>query len=179
MLRILALVAVLCAALGLAGTMPAQAETPGVYEFRSITLYLPQGVIAERLPETRVLADYILALSAKADATFVATERKHGVSGALVVVVKPGKRSRAWVVTGRPALPAAFVTALEEALGEVAAPETSGIVAFGLIFDGWGGGAPPTTGRGLEMPLPDSWVEALGPDGAFLDDKLILKVWPD
>ncbi|MEQ1820576.1 MAG: hypothetical protein ABL871_18390 [Terricaulis sp.] len=142
----------------------------------SLTLYLPPEITEARLPDPQVLATYTQALTDAANETLAARPPHIGTSGTLIVVVKPGSRSRAWVVTGGEGLPHEMVSAAESALQAVPAPSVSGPIMLGIMFDAWGGGTPPAN---MPYPLPQEWIEALPPEGGQIDDALIMRVWPD
>lgn len=140
----------------------------------STTLYLPAPTIEQRVPAT-ILGGYINDMRTRASAEFTELPAQEGVSGAVVVMVKPGRQSRVWLATGAPMEPETQA-AIERALAEIAPPEVAdGPVVFGLLFSAWGGGAPPD---GLPMPIPEAWRVVSGHEGGrVMDDSYYEDVW--
>jgi hypothetical protein len=139
----------------------------------SVTLYLPDTVIEDRI-SAQALGAYIRELQAAALEVFTTSPAPSGKSGALVVMVKPGRVARSWIVTGD-AIEPAFRTKIDTAMAAVIPPEVvGGPVVFGLLFSAWGGGMPP---NGMPMPIPESWdgLSALGP--RVMDDRFYEDVW--
>ncbi|WP_436355962.1 hypothetical protein [Brevundimonas sp. CEF1] len=149
------------------------APTPA-WTMHSITLYLPTPVIEQRVP-TAVLGDYIKDLRARASNAFMELPAQEGVSGAVVVMVKPGRQARVWLATGAPMEPE-MQAAIEKALAEAPPPEVvGGPVVFGLLFSAWGGGTPPA---GLPMPTPEAWNALSGDAGDWvMDDRFYEEAW--
>ncbi|MBB5661068.1 hypothetical protein [Brevundimonas halotolerans] len=137
----------------------------------SITLYLPGEVIEPRVP-AGILATYVGALKERATIEFSAHSHA-GVSGVIVVMIKPGQESRSWLVTGTP-VQTEIRDSIEQAFEAVVAPNVSGgPVVFGLVFSAWGGGEPPP---GMPMPIPESWNVLSGPEGRLMDDAFFNEV---
>ncbi|MNT12728.1 hypothetical protein D3C72_1476680 [compost metagenome] len=172
--------ALLTAACGQSTPAPQEAElrqTPApdpAWTMHSITLYLPAPIIEQRA-SAQVLGDYIWDLRARALSEFSKPSAQEGVSGAVVVMVKPGRQARVWLATGAPMEPE-IQAAIERALAEIAPPEVAdGPVVFGLLFSAWGGGAPPD---GLPMPIPEAWRVVSGHEGGrVMDDGYYEEVW--
>jgi len=137
----------------------------------SITLYLPGEVIEPRVP-AGILATYVGALKERATIEFSAHSHA-GVSGVIVVMIKPGQESRSWLVTGTP-VQTEIRDSIEQAFEAVVAPNVSGgPVVFGLVFSAWGGGESPP---GMPMPIPESWNVLSGPEGRLMDDAFFNEV---
>ncbi|HAJ04384.1 MULTISPECIES: hypothetical protein [unclassified Brevundimonas] len=138
----------------------------------SVTLYLPGEVIEPRVP-AGILATYVEALKESASTEFSAQSHA-GVSGVIIVMIKPGQGARSWIVTGTP-IQAEVLAPIEEGLEAVVPPDVSGgPVVFGLVFSAWGGGEPPP---GMPMPIPENWDVLSGPEGRLMDDAFFNEVW--
>jgi len=144
------------------------------WTMHSTTLYLPAPIIEQRVPAT-VLGGYIQDMRTRASVEFSGLPAQRGVSGAVVVMVQPGRQARVWLATGAP-MPTETRSAIEKALAEVAPPEVvGGPVVFGLLFSAWGGGAPP---EGMPMPIPATWRAVSGhAEGRVMDDDYYAEVW--
>ena len=172
--------ALLVTACGQSTPRPQEAElrqTPApapVWVMHSTTLYLPASIIEQRV-SAPVAGEYIKDLDARALSEFSEQPEQNGVSGAVVVMVKPGGQARVWLATGGPMEPAAQ-TAIEKALAEVPPPKVvGGPVVFGLLFSAWGGGTPPV---GLPMPTPAAWHILSGDAGGrVMDDRYYEEAW--
>lgn len=170
----------LTAACGPSNPAPQESElrqTPApapAWTMHNTTLYLPAPIIEQRVPAT-VLGGYIKEIGTRASAEFTELSVQGGVSGAIVVMVKPGRLARVWLATGTPMEPQTQA-AIEKALAEVGPPEVvGGPVVFGLMFSAWGGGAPPA---GLPMPTPEAWHVVSGHEGGrVMDDGYYEDVW--
>jgi hypothetical protein len=157
---------------------PALAQTPAPAGWRmsSVTLYLPDSVFEERISSAD-LADYIKRLRAEAAAAFASRSIGPGASGAVVFIIQPDGQSRLWLVSGEPAVDAAISEVVIRRLETVPAPRPKGgPVAAALIFDLWGGGAPPP---GMPMPLPESWRRLIPEGGMRMDDDFLDKAWKE
>lgn len=146
---------------------------PGpAWTMHSIALYLPGEAIEPRVP-AGVLAGYVEALKERATIEFSAHSHA-GVSGVIVVMIKPGQEARSWIVTGTP-IATEILAPIEQGLEAVVPPDVSGgPVVFGLVFSAWGGGELPP---GMPMPIPESWNVLSGPEGRLMDDAFFNEVW--
>lgn len=165
-----------CADRAASSTEDIRPVSENVLVLTSLTLYLPPEITEARLPDPQVLATYTRALTDAANETLASRPPHVGTSGTLIVVVKPGNRSRAWVVTGDESLHPGMASAVEAALETQPAPTVTGPIMLGIMFDAWGGGPPPAN---MPYPLPQQWIDALPPEGGQIDDALIARVWPD
>ena len=150
-----------------------KSPVPGpAWAMHSITLYLPGEVIEPRVP-ANTLAGYIEALKGRA-ATGFSAHSHAGVSGVIIVMIKPGQEARSWIVTGTP-IQTEIRESLEQSLEAVKAPDVpGGPVVFGLVFSAWGGGTLPP---GMPMPVPESWQVLSGPEGGLMDDAFFNEAW--
>ncbi len=150
------------------------AEARADWTMTSITLYLPDFIVGERVP-VRDLAAYIERLKVEAADAFAGQTATTGMTGTIIFIVQPDGRSRVWIVSGEPGLDAAVSNAIAARLANVPTPRVSvGPVAAGLNFDAWGGGAPPS---GMPMPIPESWRRLIPEGGVRMDDEFLAKVW--
>lgn len=156
---------------------PAPAEAPAeAWRGKNVVLYLPDTVMKARV-EVSALTPYVNAATTAAEGAFRAAPVQPGASGMLLLMVKPGGRAKAWVVTGEPAPSAETVAAVVRAVEAVPAPAVrEGPILVGVGFEAWGGGAPPV---GASPPIPRDWYSYFPKDGGRLDDAFMARVWPD
>lgn len=129
------------------------------------------------VPEPKVLADYLLRLTAAAEHAIAAAPEQPGVAGAFVVAIKPPARSKIWVVLGDAKREPALTALLKEPLEAIPAFPVLGLLAFWRDFEAWGGG-PTYDKLHIWTPIPAAWKAELKegdvvPDGAFPG------AWPD
>ena len=159
----------------------AEAPPPGeavadVWVRKDVVLYLPDRVMKERV-EIADLSPYLTAVDEAAAAAAAAQPTQAGASGMMLLMVKPGARSKAWIVTGEPPMKPEIVAALTGAADAVPAPSVRrGAILVGVQFDAWGGGAQP---EGAVAPIPRDWYAHFSEDGGVLDDDFMARVWPD
>ncbi|MGO4409833.1 MULTISPECIES: hypothetical protein [unclassified Brevundimonas] len=156
---------------------PARVEVPAEpWVQKEVVLYLPDRILKQRT-EVSDLAPYLRGAGAAAAAAAKTQPMQPGASGMLLLMVKPGGRSKAWIVTGEPALKPEVADAAIRRVEAVPAPTVrEGPILIGLEFDAWGGGAAPASGW---PPIPRDWYAHFPKDGGALDDALLAKVWPE
>ncbi|WP_392354356.1 hypothetical protein V8F63_02030 [Brevundimonas sp. LF-1] len=121
---------------------PAEASAPA-WVRKQVVLYLPDRLMKARI-EISDLSPYLLRVEEAVSAAATAQPTQAGASGMMLLMVKPGERSRAWIVTGEPPMQPEVVAALTAAAEAVPAPKVrQGPILVGLQFDAWGGGARP------------------------------------
>ena len=163
-------------AAGCSEPAPEPVEVQANWTMTSITLYLPDFVISERV-SAEALGRYINQLKVEAAKAFADQPTQAGVTGTIIFIVQPDGRSRVWIVSGEPALDATVSDAVTAQLAKTPTPRVSGgPVAVGVNFNAWGGGAPPP---GMPMPIPDSWRRLIPEAGVRMDDDFLAKVWQD
>jgi hypothetical protein len=169
--------------LSLAATLSTPAmgtSTRGGFMLTSVALYQPDPVLRERMgADATPLSNYIKALQAEASAIFSNAERGDGLSGSIVVAVKPGGQSRVWLVLGQnkldPALREALIARLQRVQPVVA---VSGPIAFALNFNAWGAGTPILQ-PAEHIPIPEEWKAAMkGQPAGVMPDAPLEVLWP-
>jgi hypothetical protein len=165
------------AGLAAAHAWPAMAETRA-FQIASLVLYLPNQAMVERGPPAQALIAYIDALKDKANTILSQTPNQAGASGSLVVGLKPPAQSRVWVVMADKSRKAEFVSLLKAPLEQVQAPQLTGLNAFAINFNAWGGAQPPVPPG---YPIPDEWIEAMKRigGGGIMPDAPMKAAWPD
>lgn len=153
------------------------AEAPAeAWVGKDVVLYLPDPVMKARV-EVSALSPYVNAATLAAEGAVRAAPVQPGASGMVLLMVKPGGRAKAWVVTGDPAPSAETLAAVIRAVEAVPAPAVrEGPILVGVGFEAWGGGAPPA---GASPPIPREWYAHFSKDGGRLDDAFMARVWPD
>lgn len=167
----------------LAACKPGGADAPppakaaaDVWVRKDIVLYLPSRIMEQRI-EVADLSAYLKAVDEAVITAAKAQPTQAGASGMLLLMVKPGARSKAWIVTGEPPMKQEVVAALTGAADAVPAPSVrQGSILVGVQFDAWGGGAPP---EGAVAPIPRDWYAHFSEGGGVLDDAFMATVWPD
>ncbi len=148
----------------------AAAQNP--YEMKGIVLLQPEFVVQERISAS-ALAPYIRLLNAAATDVF-AGQKYQPAGGFLVLAVKPGNESAAWVDI-RPELPPDLAKVLIARLRGVTPPRVqAGPVVFAIRVS-LSGGTPPDT----NMPTPSEWGKAVQKAGKPLETgELVERIWP-
>jgi len=159
--------------------MTQQARPSQGFVMTSVALYQPDAVLKERLGDVAPLSSYLRELQSEAARVFVSVPKSSGVTGSIVVAVKPGGLSRFWLVLGSSRLPPGFEAALVARLAAVKSMSVKGgPVAVALNFDAWGGGQPILTG-GEHVPIPNEWRTAMkGKPAGVLPDAPLQVLWP-
>lgn len=148
------------------------ASAQSAYEMKGIVLLQPDSVIRERISASAV-APYVRAVNAAAADVFGA-QKLRPAGGFLVLAVRPGKQSAAWLDI-RPALSPTLTRELVARLRAVAAPDVAnGPVVLAIKVSLWGGTAPEH-----QMPAPSEWTAATQKVGTPLEvGQLVEGIWP-
>lgn len=160
-------------ALALLSAIPALALAAEPFESKSIMLLQPDFILEERVPSIEALAAYLKAVQDTA-AHVLADEAPIPTGGFLVLAVRPGGRSMAWLDLV-PALPDAVDSKLRAAILRVPPFEArAGVVVVALKASLWGG----TPSR--EFPHPAEWSRAMegGSEAVEVGD-LVNQIWPE
>ena len=147
--------------------LPATAAEP-VFERTSYSLYLPNEALVARGPAVETLVEYLKAIEEKTAEILARQGERNGVSLSLVVGIKPGSKSKLWVVAADSAAAAKYRTLLAPEIEAIPVPEVRGYNAFAINADFWGGDG--WTGA-LPLPFPDEWI-ATAPGGLVPDAAL-------
>lgn len=165
---------------GLSGLAPGGLEAQALPPFKmtSVALYQPEEMIPVRFGgEVQPLADYIKSLRATAEATFSVAKRGPGATGAIVVALRPGPRSKVWLALGDNLLDDTLRQTLIRNLEAIPPVEVhGGPFAFNLNFEAWGGGKPVTTSDD-PLAIAPEWREAKV-SGGELPDAVLDVIWP-
>lgn len=140
-----------------------------------VVLYMPDPVMKARIAVSD-LSPYMQAVDAAAVAVVEAQQGQAGTSGMLLVAMRPGGQSKAWVVTGQPPMSDTVSAALVAAAEAVPVPKVNEeTVLVGIKFHAFGGGTEPVSAG---PPIPRDWYSHFSKHGGLLDDELMSKVWP-
>ena len=154
------------------------AENGRGFKTASVALYQPDEQLRERVPNVKGLADYVKALQEVCSAHFAFVSTPGSLD--IVVVVKPGNRSRIWFANSQPAMSSADIKLLTGKLSIVQPPSfRRGPVAF-AIRGSIAGGTPVELG-GMPLPIPTEWKEsfAKNPQMMPIPDSPMDVLWPD
>lgn len=163
----------LAAALWTAGaTARAQTTEPAALTRLDLLLLQPSAVMEARVPDLDAMAAYIRAVEAAAREGAQASALHQATGGFLVLAVRPGRASRAWLDMDT-LLDAGLRQQLLGRVQAVPAFEVrEGPVVFALKFTTWGGRPP----RRL-VPSPPEWRAARGDGPAPEVSELALRAW--
>lgn len=149
------------------------------FEMYGMVLYQPESILMDRLRhDLNPLADYAFKIEEEAKKVFAEGEKlQEGWSGALVIAIKPEKKSCFWMVSNNKLLPADFRKSLLSELSKLDVFEVQkGPVAFAIKFNAWGGGEKPKD----KFPIPEVWLKAIeGREDVILPDTPLSTIWPN
>lgn len=148
---------------------------PAVLAHTDLVLLQPEALLRERTGSTEALARYVQALQQAAVRALEAQFGRRPTGAFLVLAVKPGRRSRAWLDLDSP-WPEPLQQTLRRALEAVPPPEVQGgPIVFAIKGSLWGGRVPTRA-----APAPQAWRdEARRHEGKLDVAELVLAVWPD
>lgn len=140
-----------------------------------VVLYMPDHIMKERI-KVEDLSPYMKKVDEAAQGVVQSQTGQKGTSGMLLVAMRPGGQSKAWVVTGEPAMEQSIADAVVVAAEAVPAPAVNAeTVLVGIKFHAFGGGQAPVSAG---PPIPVGWYAHFSKHGGLLDDELMSKVWP-
>jgi len=154
------------------------ADKPHGYQLSQLSLYQPTEVVQERMPDVKQISGYAKKLDEVCAEYFAKTETPETLQ--LVVALKPGKRSRVWLISS--VLPADNKSRVDlvKKLEAVDPPDPhGGSFVFSLTGEIAGGDGKKPDGK--SPPIPQEWEDAaktLTPPIAMPDGFLSV-VWPD
>lgn len=154
----------------LGAALAAQAEA---LERADIILLQPESVLAPRVPNVQGLAAYIDKAIAQAAEVTRQAQAGPPTSGFLVIAIRPGLRSNAWL-DFQPPLPPPLADAVVRAMRAVTPPSVrGGPVVLAVKAGLWGGTAP-----GRDFPAPKEWRAAMDKAGKPLEtEALVERTW--
>ena len=143
------------------------------YDVQNIVLLQPDFILQRRV-EAKVIAPYIASLNTAAEKAFAA-EKYQPAGGFLVVAVKPGKQSAAWL-DFQPALPGQVNERIVARLRAVPPPQVlEGPVVFAIRVSLDGGSSL----QDQTMPHPAAWTEVANRAGHPIEvGELVERAWP-
>lgn len=156
-----------------AAVTTAQAAAP--LEMKNVVLLQPDIVMRECVHNLPAFASYIRSIEAAATKATVSPYPGSPTGGFLVVALRPGNRSRAWL-DFKPELPPRLAKAMLAHMTAVPSPMvTCGPVVFALRVSLWGGSTPTTN-----LPFPAEWSAAVEEARRPLETgELVEKIWRD
>lgn len=152
-----------------------QAASVPAFRRINIVLFQPNAVLTARVGSAQPLARYMWQLDKSLEVMFAAMPPGQPLAGSLVMGVKPGLQSRAWVVAPAGTLaPAetARIRQVAEAVPPVAVH--GGPIAFAFDFSLWNGTPAPGT---PSTPMPQAWQRA-AKGGTLVPDGIFARIWP-
>ncbi len=150
------------------------------FETENIILYQPNEVLQARVGEVSDLANYIKELQELCTEFFASTKTPETLH--VVVAVRPGKRSRVWLVSSTDPAPDARRAALRQKLEAMPPCDVyHGPVAFAISAKIAGGdGKNPEASKDLAPPIPKEWQDAAnGNESLVVPDGFLDLIWPD
>jgi hypothetical protein len=150
-----------------------EAQKP--FEQKGITILQTEQVFFERVPGMSSFEVYVKELVDGVDKAVGKLPKSTPTGGFLVVAVKPGGRSRAWLDLP-PDVSAEVSNAIQEAAQQIyPMPVKNGVALFAIKISLWGGEAP----QGM-VPRPEAWeAEGEKAGGPIELGDLVMRVWPD
>lgn len=141
----------------------------------NVVLLQSVPVTQQRLGDPQVLADYVDSIANAADKSLADEAAPSPASGFIVLAVRPGGRSKAWLDLS-PALSPALETRLKSALEKVVPfSAKNNVVVFAIKVSLWGAKASERI-----KPAPIEWKNAAkGSKGPIEIGALIERVWPE
>ncbi len=140
-----------------------------------VSLLQPEYVLQERVSNVSDLGNYLKAVQASVGQTVSAIAPHQPTSGFIVVAVRPGQISNAWLDISPPLSPQVASSLIAAAKSVRPFSAKGGIVLIGLKVGLWGG--PETTAA---TPFPAEWREVADAAGEPLEvGALVEKVWQD
>ncbi|RSZ55905.1 hypothetical protein HF313_15945 [Massilia atriviolacea] len=157
----------LAALLGVGGVQAASGVSAG-----GVVLLQPERVIEARVSVDR-LAPYLKLVDASARRALAKADAVPASSGFLVVAIRPGAQSMAWL-DFTPPLPKTLANALLAGTQAVPVPAVKGGTVVTAIKYGMGGASAPTQ----PTPAPAEWTTAARAAGQPLDiGELVDRLW--
>lgn len=150
-----------------------EAQKP--FEQKGITILQTEQVFFQRVPGMSSFEVYVKELVDGVDKAVGKLPKSTPIGGFLVVAVKPGGRSRAWLDLP-PGVSAEVSNAIQEAAQQVyPMPVKNGVALFAIKISLWGGEVP----QGM-VPRPQAWeAEGEKAGGPIELGDLVMRVWPD
>lgn len=148
------------------------------FHTENVVLYQPDEVLKQRVPSVKALGDYIQKLESICEGHFGDSAKASNL--AIVVAVKPGGRSRFWLVPSANADP----NDLEKLRTKLAAVPPVAVEGGPLAFALNGsiaGGIKTAADQSGKPPIPKEWVDAMGKtqEAVSVPEGFLKAVWPD
>jgi hypothetical protein len=146
----------------------------------AIIFHQPDSMLIPRLIDAKSFASFIQQIQLECDSYFSQVPPRGPCTLDVVIVVKPGGRSRFWLVYAPPKTKSAGDQTLIEKLERLTPPPVEeGPVSITMRLLLWDATEPdPNLPRNLI--LPQEWHDAIGTNDALLiPDEIMPKVWPD
>lgn len=150
------------------------------FETQNIVLYQTDDVLHARIPSVEELGGYMKRLQGVCTTFFADADKPETLH--VVVVLKPGKRSRVWFVSSTRPSGDKERESLRRKLEAVTPVDVrQGPVAFAISAKIAGGdGKSPGTGAGYQPPIPAEWRDAAksAKKEAVSIEEFLNLVWP-
>jgi hypothetical protein len=148
------------------------AWTVPVFSVQAVTFCQANLLVLQRLGRPAPFSAYVLRIKSNLSAVIGAAPAQAGATAAMVVAIKPGPEARAWLIDPSGAL-GGFAPGLIAAASAARPPAIrNGPIAFAIIFQAWGGGAPFPAG----FPVPAAWEG--GDASEIIPDGPLARIWP-
>ncbi|MBC3910648.1 MULTISPECIES: hypothetical protein [Undibacterium] len=146
----------------------------GNFRTFNVVLLQPEAVLTKRVPDVGTLASYIKELEQALAASIEPVPSMEVAGGFVVVGIKPGSKSTAWL-DFRSGISPRTQNILKNAVSSVKPPSYSGLVLFALKV-GINGGA-----QSIELsPAPAEWKIAADKLGRTVEvETLVETMWTD
>lgn len=145
----------------------------------ALCFYQNESVVNERLKSTGVLRAYLEQI--ESDAGELLADQSTADAFDVVVVVRPGRASRAWFVSHAGSMSEDRLAMLRTRIEEIPPPEVVlGPLAFAICGTIAGGQREVSGSEIVRPPMPREWVEAVENAGRPLQipDEILPFLWP-
>jgi hypothetical protein len=146
----------------------------------ALMLHQPNEILSPRLKDAKSFARFVREIQSECDSYYSKAKPRNPQTVDVVVIIKPGKKSRFWLAYDQPQRDAAPDKRLLQRLQKLSVPPIEeGPVSFSMRLLLWGAREPdPQTPRGLF--LPQEWHDAIGTNqNVVMPDGIMPRVWPD
>ena len=137
------------------GTAALAANAMDSMQTFGVSLLQPEYVFQERVPKVTDLSDYLKAVQASIGRAVAGSAPHRPASGYIVVAVRPGRKSNAWLDITPPLAPPEAAKLLAAAKDVRPLSVQRGVIVVALKVGLWGG-SEPSSG----FPSPVEWRAA-------------------
>lgn len=146
----------------------------------ALMLHQPDETLSPRLKDVKSFASFVQQIQSECDSYYSKAKPRDPQTVDVVVVIKPGIKSRFWLAYDQPQRDPEPDKRLLQRLEKIRVPSVEqGPVSFSMRLLLWGAREPnPRTPRPLF--LPTEWRDAIGTNrNVVIPDGIMPKIWPN